>query len=475
MVAVKKVIIAKTKKKKVNDTVLIRKANDLVEARYKFDIWETRLFLKMLTMIRSDDKDFYEYKIYIHDLIKDFQLENNKDTYQRVKDGARKLMTKIIRVLVKDEGNLVELETPIIGAVKKTLDEGDGSYIKLAFFPEMKQFLLELKNRYLVYDFKNVSNLPSPYYVRIYELLKQYEKIGERRFGVTELKEMLGITTEYKLYGHFKNKILDKAQAKLEEHTDIHFTYKEIKRGRSIEGLVFYIHSNRHKMQDTIKTEIITDFEDVEEEENDENIEINPVFQTYFERLNSWWGIGKEQFLKRVGDKSPEDIDKAIHFTKERIKTGKANNPAGIFLDALSKGYKTPLQIKAEKQAQKEQLDREKRERIKPLLDEYEDISLLFSAAINNAIRDITSEDPTITEGAIDRVKALHLKMGNAKIRSKTIEDFRQQPLLREMVKSEIMRSFPEKFARINAQFSGQMQQIMVKIKAVDPSYPNEV
>jgi Initiator Replication protein len=426
----------------------------------------------MLTMIRSDDKDFYEYKIYIHDLIKDFQLENNKDTYQRVKDGARKLMTKIIRVLVKDEGNLVELETPIIGAVKKTLDEGDGSYIKLAFFPEMKQFLLELKNRYLVYDFKNVSNLPSPYYVRIYELLKQYEKIGERRFGVTELKEILGITTEYKLYGHFKSKILDKAQAKLEEHTDIYFTYKEIKRGRSIEGLVFYIHSNRNKMNEPIKTDIITDFEDVIEEEDVETLDINPVYQTYFERLNGWWGIGKEQFLKRVGDKTSEDIDKAINFTKDRIKTGKANNPAGIFLDALSKGYKTPQQVKAEKQAEKEQQEREKREKIKPLMEEYEDLSLLFSASINNAIRDITSEDPAITEGAIERVKALHLKMGNSKIRSKTIEDFRQEPLLREMVKSEIMRSFPDKFGLINEQFSGQMQQIIGRIKAIDPNYP---
>ena len=473
MPVIKKAIIAKSKKKKVNDTVLIRKANDLVEARYKFDIWETRLFLKMLTMIRSDDKDFYEYKIYIHDLIKDFQLENNKDTYQRVKDGARKLMTKIIRVLVKDEGNLVELETPIIGAVKKTLDEGDGSYIKLAFFPEMKQFLLELKNRYLVYDFKNVSNLPSPYYVRIYELLKQYEKIGERRFGVTELKEILGITTEYKLYGHFKNKILDKAQAKIDEHTDIHFTYKEIKRGRSIEGLVFYIHSNRNKMNDPLKTEIITDFEEVMDEDDADRVDINPVYQTYFERLNGWWGIGKEEFLKRVGDKTPEDIDKAIHFTKERIKAGKAINPAGIFLDALSKGYKTPQQVKAEKQAEKAQLEREKQAKIKPLIDEYEDLSLLFSSAINNAIRDITSEDPAITEGAIERVKVLHLKMGNAKIRTKTIDDFRQEPLLREMVKSEIMRSFPEKFGLINEQFSGQMQHIRVKIKAIDPHYPN--
>jgi plasmid replication initiation protein len=468
MVAIsKKTILPKKKKKKVNDTVLIRKANDLVEARYKFDIWETRLFLKMLTMIRADDKDFYEYKIYINDLIKDFQLENNKDTYQRVKDGARKLMTKIIKVLVKDEGNMVELETPIIGAVKKTLDEGDGSYIKLAFYPDMKSFLLELKNRYLVYDFKNVSNLPSPYYVRIYELLKQYEKIGERRIGVEEFKEMLGITSEYKLYGHFKNKILDKAQAKLEEYTDISFTYKEIKRGRSIESLIFYIHSNKPKMvTQPVQTqlEFDVDYEDITEE-------ADPILATYYDRLSDWWGINEDMFYKKAKGKTVEDIESAIEFTKDRIKADKASNPAGVFLDALSKGYKTPEQVKTEKKAEKERLEQVLQEKIRPYVEQYEALSFEFSTAINNAIRDITAENPTIAEDAIERIKAMHFKMGNRKIVSKTIEDFRRDPFLRELVKSEIMRSFPDKFTSINEQYSGTMQRVAGDIKRIHPNF----
>lgn len=464
--ATKKTLITKKKKKKVNDTVLIRKANELVEARYKFDIWETRLFLKMLTMIRADDKDFYEYKIYINDLIKDFQLENNKDTYQRVKDGARKLMTKIIKVLVKDEGNMVELETPIIGAVKKTLDEGDGSYIKLAFYPDMKTFLLELKNRYLVYDFKNVSSLPSPYYVRIYELLKQYEKIGERRLGVEEFKEMLGISTEYKLYGHFKNKIIDKAQAKLEEHTDISFTYKEIKKGRSVESLVFYIHSNKPKMvNQNVQAEIDIDYDDILEDE------LDPMLVDYYDKLSEWWGVGEDIFFKKAQGKTATDIENAIEFTKERIRIEKAANPAGVFIDALSKGYKTPNQIKAEKKAEKDRLEREKQEKIKPFLDEYEVLSFEFSTAVNNAIRDLTTENPNIAEDAIERIKAMHLKMGNRKIITKTIEDFRRDPFLRELVKSEIMRTFPDKFANINEQYSSLMQRVMSDIKRIDPHF----
>ena len=58
--------------KKKNDVFSIKKSNDLVEAKYKFDIWETRVFTKMLTFISDEDKEFYEYQIPIKDMIKDF-------------------------------------------------------------------------------------------------------------------------------------------------------------------------------------------------------------------------------------------------------------------------------------------------------------------------------------------------------------------------------------------------------------------
>ncbi|WP_158242827.1 RepB family plasmid replication initiator protein [Siphonobacter sp. BAB-5405] len=54
-----------TRKKKRNNTVvLIRKSNALVEAHYKFTIWETRVFAKMISMIDWEDRDFKEYKIF---------------------------------------------------------------------------------------------------------------------------------------------------------------------------------------------------------------------------------------------------------------------------------------------------------------------------------------------------------------------------------------------------------------------------
>jgi hypothetical protein len=53
------------KKKSLGQFKIIRKANELVEARYKFDIWETRVFAHLLTLIKRDDADLKRYDLHV--------------------------------------------------------------------------------------------------------------------------------------------------------------------------------------------------------------------------------------------------------------------------------------------------------------------------------------------------------------------------------------------------------------------------
>ena len=55
---------------------IIRKANELVEARYRFDIWEMRVFAKMLMSIEHEDKDFSKYNIHINELLNAIATKN---------------------------------------------------------------------------------------------------------------------------------------------------------------------------------------------------------------------------------------------------------------------------------------------------------------------------------------------------------------------------------------------------------------
>lgn len=53
-------------------------------------------------------------------------------------------------------------------------------------------YLLQLKERFTRYELKNILYFKNKYSIRIYELLKQYEKIGKREINIKELRGYLG-------------------------------------------------------------------------------------------------------------------------------------------------------------------------------------------------------------------------------------------------------------------------------------------
>jgi len=234
-------------KQEVSRTVkLIKKSNDLVEGRYRFDIWETRVFTKMLTLIRMDDEDFKEYRIFLKDVVHDFGL-SHKNAYKLLKDGAKGLTKKEIRIIRDTPEGLKEFQTHIAVGVDSFVK--DGNYLDISFHPKMKPFLLQLQTQFLMYDIRNVLSIQSSFSVRIYELLKQYETIGKRRFSIQDLKEMLDVQDKYPLYANFKQRVILKAQEDLEKSTDIRFTFEEIKSGKQVTELVFHIIRNKEILE----------------------------------------------------------------------------------------------------------------------------------------------------------------------------------------------------------------------------------
>jgi plasmid replication initiation protein len=119
--------------------------------------------------------------------------------------------------------------------------------LEATFNPMLKPYLLSLKNKFLLYDIKNILKISSAYSIRIYEFLKSFEGIGKRAIGVEELKDMLCVSDKYRKYANFKSRILLKAQGELKKHTDIRFEFDELTFGRRVENIVFYIHSNNRK------------------------------------------------------------------------------------------------------------------------------------------------------------------------------------------------------------------------------------
>ena len=214
------------------------KANALIEAKYKVTLEEQRLILYLVSLVEMQDMDFKEYEISIKDFSKMMGL-TSRTQYGEFKKIGKSLTSKTITII---EGKKTIILSWLASAV---YDEGVGA-IKLSFSPYLKPYLLHLKRNFTMYDLKNVLFLKSVYSVRLFELLKQYEKLSQRVFSLDELKNTLCVENikSYENYADFKRRIVLAAQQELKEKCDVYFTFEEIKKGRKVDKLRFYIHEN---------------------------------------------------------------------------------------------------------------------------------------------------------------------------------------------------------------------------------------
>lgn len=212
----------------------------LVNAKYKLNTSEMKFILTVLTQLDSKtDEVLQEYVIKVSELEERLKTEQNET---RLKQFSKKLMSKPLEVPT-DDGWIVANWFSDIEYVR-----GQAKF-KVRFSEKLKPYLLELKERFVAYNLKYILPLTSTYSVRIYQLLKEYEKLTKRYFEVEELMELLQVPKSYKVYADFNRKVLRVAERELRDHTDIYFTYKEEKEGRKIARLVFRIYKNTHKKE----------------------------------------------------------------------------------------------------------------------------------------------------------------------------------------------------------------------------------
>ena len=228
------------KEVKVSDNSLVTKSNYLVEARYRLTLREQRFILLMVSMIEPEDSAFTYYKVPSKQLIEALGLGKEKDAYKRLKQIVRGLQTRLLQI--KHPDGVVEVQW--VGSA----DYRKAGIIEFEFSTKLMPYLLQLQEQFTKYRLKNIVQLQSVYAIRIYELLKQYEKIGSRRMTVEDLRAYLGIEeTKYKMYANLKDRVLKPAHKEVNEKTDIAFTFDEIKEGRKVVAVRFHIERNEHK------------------------------------------------------------------------------------------------------------------------------------------------------------------------------------------------------------------------------------
>ena len=156
-------------------------------------------------------------------------------------------------------------------------------FVKIECHQKALPYMFEMKKNYFTYELWNALKLKSVNQIRMYEILKQYEKIGERILLIEDLRLMLGILdNQYGRYQDFRIKVLEPCQQALEQYTDIKYTFEPIRKSRKIHALKFIIIKNENfkddlRLKEFINPKDLEDIIDVPNKSQNTDILINDV------------------------------------------------------------------------------------------------------------------------------------------------------------------------------------------------------
>jgi len=220
--------------------------------------------------------------------------------------------------------------------------KGSGS-VKLLFRSQHETILASAQGQFTNYFLKHIASLRSVYSIRIYELLKSYQRFGRKKFTIEHLRTIFQIPPDqYTQYNYFKRRVILPSQQELRDHTDIYFEFEEIKEGRKVTAILFLIHPNINK-------------------EPDESVSLPAGKQTpegvLKDRLRlAGYTADPDRIIKRDGIELVEaGLDVAL---REMRSAGKEiRNPGGFIAKKLQD--KAGLTFLLEKKTAREKADRE--------------------------------------------------------------------------------------------------------------------
>jgi plasmid replication initiation protein len=310
---------------------LVTKSNFFImNTSYDLSLEEQKLILTLASMVQPNDEEFKSYEFKIKDFMKLLGVED-KSKYTKIPKITRELMKKVFEI---KEGNKLIQTAWLSGAV---YEKGSGMVI-LRFNPDLKPYMLKLNTMFTQYKLVNILSMKSKYSPRIYEILKcnEFKKQGCIEIEVIELRKLLRTENIYHQYQDFKRKVIMQAQKELNIKTDINFDFEELKTGRKVTSLKFYIRSNKanNKAEEEVCATIEGKHINKEKEQATEPIkEVKTI-------------LSEENISNLEAKKLLDTANGNIEIIKEKYsqaqKVTKIDSVVGWMLKAIKENYQAP-------------------------------------------------------------------------------------------------------------------------------------
>ncbi|MGB1270937.1 MAG: replication initiation protein [Endozoicomonas sp.] len=349
----------------VRNSSLVTHSNQLTEARYSLTLGEQKVVLFLIAQIAPDDTDLHDYNIRVQDFGVMMGLKGNS-LYQRMDETLDRLLSRVIHI-PKATGYLK------VGWVSSAEYIKGQGVVQLRFDGKLKPYLLQLREQFTRYRLFVVTQFQSAYSVRIYMLLKQYERIGEREFDLQEFREMLGIEKKkYAQFKDFRKWVLNQAKKEFDRRDeqgaalcDITFDLETIREGRRIARLKFYIRRNQYQESLLLGLPKL-------EKESSSSEALNLLLE---------YGIRESLAIRYLEEQGEAALMRCIALYREALSQGKVKDRSGGYLARMLEagaGKANRAQKELDQQVEQETQQKQSEKAAKALIKEKERLGKEF-------------------------------------------------------------------------------------------------
>ncbi|EMS76554.1 replication protein [Enterococcus durans IPLA 655] len=275
--------------------------NSLITSIAKMDKTPLKMFELAVSCIDTE-KPLEDNTVYLskRDLFAFFRVSDN-DKHSRFKEAVEKMQKQAFFKIKEKKEHGFEFENIVPIPYVKWTDYNDEVLIR--FSPEIIPYLVNLKKNFTQHALSDIAELNSKYSIILYRWLSmnynQYEHYsvkGGRRadqvesyrnpsISVKELRIMTDTINEYKDMNNFTKKVLNKPLEEMNAHTSFNVTYDKVKKGRSIDSIVFHITKKRRADDNSYKLEDTAFQVDKKQKEQSEAVLVKQAMESKYTRL----------------------------------------------------------------------------------------------------------------------------------------------------------------------------------------------
>ena len=214
----------------MNNKNIVKTSHELNHFKGGYTKLELDFIYSFISIIKDEDEEFKRYSLTLK------ELESKLNKRLQLKDVEYifdSLMRKTFKINNEKELTVYSFFTTLSFNKEKKI-------LSVKFNADLKPHLMQLQI-YAKGNLKYILQFKSEYSKRLYMLISQWKQAQTKKYTVEEIREILAIPKSYK-YAQFKQKVLLIAETELKKDSDVFFTFEEVKQGRKVIEIIFYIY-----------------------------------------------------------------------------------------------------------------------------------------------------------------------------------------------------------------------------------------